>query len=103
MAELTSPQKPAEITVTKSDLDQFLKERQEARSDIQEATGDIGALHKKLVDEKGVNKKGLATFAQYAEMKPSKRADALRTFDALRAFFGNEWKNPDLVDQAEQG
>jgi hypothetical protein len=97
MAQLTS----AELSVTKADVDKFLQATEAQKANMDEARAEIGAAHKTLIDEKGCNKKGLAIFKSLAQMKPNKRADALRTLDALRGFYDNEWKNPDLVDQAE--
>ena len=98
MAKLTSSD---EISATKQDVDEFLRVRSREKADMDESKSNIGAAHKKLIDDKGCNKKGLNTFASFANMKPNKRADALRTFDKLRAYYDNEWANPDLVDQAQ--
>lgn len=93
MAKLTSSD---EISATKQDVDEFLRVRSREKADMDESKSNIGAAHKKLIDDKGVN-----TFASFASMKPNKRADALRTFDKLRSYYANEWSNPDLVDQAQ--
>lgn len=97
MADLTS----SDLTVTKADVDQFLADCEAHKADADEARSAIATAHKKMIDELGCNKKGVAIFKSLAQMKPNKRVDALRTFDKLRAFFANEWASPDLVDRAE--
>ncbi len=81
------------IQVNKDQVQMFLKTRTNLRDRTKDATGTLGGETNTFIERHGLNKTGLATFNRFNEMSPEKRADALRTFDGLRAYFEDEWNN----------